>query len=95
MNTVLNTMNVEKISEIMEKFEEDNETLDVRTKYMDTAISNTVSGATPELQVTELLQQVGEDIGVDYMKEFQDPSTELAAGVKKPSLESRMQGLNE
>lgn len=94
MSSVLKTMDVEKISNLMEQFEEDNETLDVRTKYMDTAVSNTVSGATPEGQVTELMQQAADEVGIRYLTELEEqvPSGEPQ---KDASLEGRMKALNE
>ena len=94
MSSVLKTMDVEKISNLMEQFEEDNETLDVRTKYMDTAVSNTVSGATPEGQVTELMQQAADEVGIRYLTELEEqvPSGEPQ---KAGTLEGRMKALND
>lgn len=94
MSSVLKSMDVEKISSLMEQFEEDNETLDVRTKYMDTAVSNTVSGATPEAQVTELMQQAADEVGIRYLTELEE-QVPSGSPQKDASLEGRMKALNE
>lgn len=72
MNTVLNSMNPEKIANVLDKFEEQNETLDVRTDFMDQAISNTVAGATPQDEVSLLLQAAGEEVGLDVKGALDD-----------------------
>lgn len=72
MDQVLKSMNVEKITKIMDKFETDNETLDVRTEYMDSAISNTVQGATPQADVNELMSAIGDEIGLDVSGQLGD-----------------------
>lgn len=71
MNTVLNSMNPEKIANVLDQFEEQNETLDVRTDFMDAAISNTVAGATPQDEVQLLLEAAGDEVGLDVKGAFE------------------------
>mmetsp|Transcript_7798 Transcript_7798/g.9887 ORF Transcript_7798/g.9887 Transcript_7798/m.9887 type:complete len:200 (-) Transcript_7798:1739-2338(-) len=83
MSKVLKAMDVEKLTKVMEQFEEDNETLDVRTAYMDGAIANTVSGATPQSNVTELMQQIGDEIGLDVSGQLEDGPVPTSAPIKE------------
>eukprot|EP00204_Picochlorum_oklahomense_P002957 CAMPEP_0118806860 /NCGR_PEP_ID=MMETSP1161-20130426/33301_1 /TAXON_ID=249345 /ORGANISM="Picochlorum oklahomensis, Strain CCMP2329" /LENGTH=179 /DNA_ID=CAMNT_0006736109 /DNA_START=270 /DNA_END=809 /DNA_ORIENTATION=- len=82
MSKVLNAMDVEKLTQVMEKFETDNETLDVRTAYMDEAIASTVSGATPTENVTELMTRIGDEIGLDVSGQLEDGPVPTTAPVK-------------
>eukprot|EP00924_Labyrinthula_sp_SR-Ha-C_P008101 snap_masked-scaffold_11-processed-gene-3.16-mRNA-1 protein AED:0.03 eAED:0.03 QI:0/-1/0/1/-1/1/1/0/203 len=63
--TVLSTMEPDAIAARLDKFEEQNEMIDVRTEFMEGAISNTVAGSTPQETVGTLMQQVGDEIGLD------------------------------
>eukprot|EP00511_Aplanochytrium_stocchinoi_P004228 CAMPEP_0204825566 /NCGR_PEP_ID=MMETSP1346-20131115/3431_1 /ASSEMBLY_ACC=CAM_ASM_000771 /TAXON_ID=215587 /ORGANISM="Aplanochytrium stocchinoi, Strain GSBS06" /LENGTH=181 /DNA_ID=CAMNT_0051953237 /DNA_START=395 /DNA_END=940 /DNA_ORIENTATION=+ len=83
MSKGLKAMDVEKLTKVMEQFEEDNETLDVRTAYMDGAIANTVSGATPQSNVTELMQQIGDEIGLDVSGQLEDGPVPTSAPIKE------------
>mmetsp|Transcript_4258 Transcript_4258/g.4940 ORF Transcript_4258/g.4940 Transcript_4258/m.4940 type:complete len:231 (+) Transcript_4258:231-923(+) len=67
---VLKDMNVEKISKTMDQFETSFETLDVRTKFMDGAIASTTQTSTPQEDVTSLMNQVGEGIGIQVGAEL-------------------------
>ena len=69
---VLNAMEPEKIAAKLDEFEQQNETLDVRVDFMDGAISNTVAGATPEDEVSNLLQEVGDTVGLDVSAALED-----------------------
>mmetsp|Transcript_12622 Transcript_12622/g.16325 ORF Transcript_12622/g.16325 Transcript_12622/m.16325 type:complete len:203 (-) Transcript_12622:1020-1628(-) len=75
ISSVVNSMNVEKLTKTMEQFEEDNLTLEVRTEYMDASISNTVQGQTPQANVNELMQQIGDNIGLDVSAQLEDFGT--------------------
>eukprot|EP00441_Pelagodinium_beii_P004389 CAMPEP_0197689812 /NCGR_PEP_ID=MMETSP1338-20131121/107424_1 /TAXON_ID=43686 ORGANISM="Pelagodinium beii, Strain RCC1491" /NCGR_SAMPLE_ID=MMETSP1338 /ASSEMBLY_ACC=CAM_ASM_000754 /LENGTH=224 /DNA_ID=CAMNT_0043272195 /DNA_START=204 /DNA_END=875 /DNA_ORIENTATION=- len=61
MDKVLGTMDVGKISTLMDKFEEQFSDMDVRAGYMENAMGNATSTATPEHEVDALLQQVGDE----------------------------------
>lgn len=67
---VLKTMDAEKIAQTMDKFESQFDTLDVRTKFMDSTISNTTATATPQEDVTSLMNQIGEHIGIQVSEEL-------------------------
>ena len=64
LDSVLGSMNVEKISAVMEQFEADSETVDVRTQFITNSIATGTASSTPEAEVTALLQQAGEEVGL-------------------------------
>mmetsp|Transcript_24415 Transcript_24415/g.29819 ORF Transcript_24415/g.29819 Transcript_24415/m.29819 type:complete len:204 (+) Transcript_24415:245-856(+) len=67
---VLKDMNVEKISKTMDQFEDAFETLDVRTQFMDSAIASSTQTSTPQSEVTGLMNQIGEGIGIQVGAEL-------------------------
>jgi len=61
MDKVLQSMDVEKISKIMDTFEKQFETMDVTSEYMENAIGSTTSLTTPEDQVNDLMGQIADE----------------------------------
>lgn len=49
MDAVMRSMNLEKMSQMLSKFESQFEDLDVRTAYMDQAMGNTTTTSMPEV----------------------------------------------
>lgn len=64
MDTVMESMNVEKISQTMDQFEKHFEDMDVRAAYMEGAMSNGTSMTTPADQVDDLIQMVADENGL-------------------------------
>merc|ERR1719158_1808225 len=75
MDKTLATMDVEKISKVMDKFEQQFEDLDVRTGYMEGAMDATTAGATPEDEVNGLIQMVADEHGLEVAAELDDAGT--------------------
>lgn len=71
LGSALESMDMMKVAEVMDQFEEQFEELDVRGKYMDGAISDSMASSTPQSEVNQLLQQVAEEhqlkLGADLM----------------------------
>lgn len=80
---VLGAMEPEKIAAKLDEFEQQNETLDVRVDFMDSAISNTVAGSTPEDEVTNLLQEVGDNVGLDISAALEDDLPNMVPAAEK------------
>ena len=68
MDKVLQGMNPEHISRLMETFETQFENVDVTSEYMQEAIGQSASSSTPESEVTELLQRVADTNNIDMKK---------------------------
>lgn len=64
MDKVMTSMNVEKISTTMEQFEKQFEDLDVRSAYMEGAMSSSTAMSTPADQVDTLIQMVADENGL-------------------------------
>lgn len=70
MDTVLGSMDVEKISKIMDKFEQQFENLDVTSDYMEKTIGQTTALTTPEDEVTQLMSEVADLNGLKISGEI-------------------------
>lgn len=100
MDKVLKTMDVEKIGKVMDKFESNFEDLDVRSAYMTNAMDSTTAGVTPESEVSELIQMVADEHGLQVAGELDDAGTvshKTPAAAEKQGagdLEARLAALN-
>ncbi len=59
MSAAMKSMNLEKISSLMDKFEKEFEDLDVQTSVMEGAMSQTTATNIPQDAVESLMKQVG------------------------------------
>merc|ERR1712224_129312 len=60
MQTAMKSMDVEKISKTMDEFEKQFEDMDVRSGYMENAMSNSAASATPAEEVDQLIRMVAD-----------------------------------
>lgn len=65
LNKALESNQMEKVSLIMDKFEDNVENLNVQTSYMESAMSNSAVLTTPSEQVNDLMQQVADEHGLE------------------------------
>jgi charged multivesicular body protein 1 len=65
MDKVLATMDVDRIAQVMDRFESQFSNLDVTSKYMEDSMAQSTSMTTPEDQVNTLLLQVADEHGLD------------------------------
>ena len=63
MDSAMRSMNLEKISGLMDKFEKQFEDLDVQSACMDNAMSQTTTTNVPQNDVDSLLLQVADEAG--------------------------------
>jgi len=66
MDSVMKTMNVEKITAVMDKFEQQFENLDLATGVMEQSMQSSTSMTMPETQVEALMQQVADEHGLEF-----------------------------
>ena len=64
MDKAMQSMDMEKISAIMDKFEQQFEDLDVQSQYVENAMGQSVSLSTPAEEVDTLISQVAEEHGM-------------------------------
>ncbi|XP_036121672.1 charged multivesicular body protein 1b-2-like [Molossus molossus] len=75
MDATLRSVNLEKISALMDKFEHQFETLDVQTQQREDTMSSTTTLTTPQGQVDMLLQEMADEAGLDLSVELPQGQT--------------------
>jgi charged multivesicular body protein 1 len=83
MDKGLASMNIEKISVLMDKFEQQFEDLDVKTQYMEGAMNATTATSTPAEQVDTLIEQVADANNLELGEAFSEAGP---VGKKTPSV---------
>lgn len=74
LDHAMQTMNLEEISTVMDKFESQFEELDVHSKTLEDGIGATMHTTAPEEQIDALLQEVGQEHDLDVAEMFEDTS---------------------
>ena len=100
MSNAMKTMDVEKISKTMDEFETQFEDMDVRSGYMENAMSNSTASATPAEEVDNLMKMVADQNSIELGGQLDDagPVSEgvpekKVAEEEKNDLESRLAAL--
>lgn len=70
LDKAINSMDLQKVSAVMEQFEQQFEDLDVRTSVVEEAMGSATTTTTPMDQVEGLIQQVAEENGLDIMDQL-------------------------
>jgi len=70
LDKAINSMELQKISEVMDKFESQFEDLDVRTSVMEDAMGSATTTTTPENQVEALMKQVADENGLEITEQL-------------------------
>ncbi|RXG55958.1 Charged multivesicular body protein 1b [Armadillidium vulgare] len=79
LDAAMKSMNLEKISALMDKFEKQFEDLDVQSSYMEGTMSQTTTTAVPQDQVNGLMTQVADEAGLDLNMELPQGNTSTVA----------------
>ncbi|CAI5759850.1 unnamed protein product [Candida verbasci] len=77
MDKALQTMNLERISLVMDKFETQFEDMDASTNYYESSTNNVNALNTPQDQVDELLNQVADEAGIEMKQGLNATNVEL------------------
>ncbi|KAI0346816.1 hypothetical protein BDW22DRAFT_1351091 [Trametopsis cervina] len=70
MDKAMDSMNLERISIVMDKFESQFSDLDVQTSYMEEAMSNTTAVSTPQDEVDALMKQAAEEANIELQHDL-------------------------
>jgi len=65
MDRAMESMNLDRISLVMDKFESQFSDLDVQTNYMEEAMSSTTATSTPQDQVDLLMKRMAEEANIE------------------------------
>ncbi|KAF4575112.1 Vacuolar-sorting protein SNF7 [Pleurotus pulmonarius] len=71
MDKAMESMNLERISVVMDKFESQFADMDVQTSYMEDAMSATTAVSTPQDQIDQLLRQTAEEANIELQHDLQ------------------------
>ncbi|KAL1739569.1 Snf7 family [Schizophyllum fasciatum] len=70
MDKAMESMNLERISLVMDKFETQFADMDVQTSYMEDAMSSTTAVSTPQDQVDQLMRQAAEEANIELQQDM-------------------------
>ncbi|XP_063693767.1 charged multivesicular body protein 1a-like [Bolinopsis microptera] len=75
LDKAMASMDLQKVQEIMDKFESQTENLDVAANAMDQSMGNATTLSTPADQVDSLIQQVADEHGLEMTSMLSDAAT--------------------
>ncbi|KAI5859036.1 Snf7 family [Tricharina praecox] len=90
MDAAMKTMNLERISVVMDKFEQQFEDLDVAVGYYENATSSATAVGTPQEDVDRLMGKIADEAGLEMEQEMPE-----ATKSKIGPTEQEENGLNE
>ena len=70
LDKAMAAMDMEKITQIMDKFENQLEDLEVRSQYVEASMNQTTTLSTPQDQVDSLIQQVAVENGLELAEQL-------------------------
>jgi len=79
MDAAMKSLNLEKISALMDKFEHQFEDLDVQSSYMENTMSQTTTTSVPQNDVDHLMRSVADEAGIELNMELPRGETESIA----------------
>lgn len=81
LESAMASMNLEKVSKIMETFEKQFEDLDVRAGVMDSTMSSATTLSTPQDQVDLLIKQVADENGLELIDQVANAPAANASAI--------------
>jgi charged multivesicular body protein 1 len=84
MESAMKSMNLEKVQELMDRFERDFENLDVQSATMESSMNATTTLNAPKEQVDSLIQEAADLAGIEVGMEMPSTAT-TAIGTKQPT----------
>jgi len=85
MESAMKSMNLEKVQNLMDRFEKDFEDLDVQSATMEGSMNATTTLNAPQYQVDALIQEAADKAGLDVVNEMPAPAS-TAIGSKTASV---------
>ncbi|KAH9952771.1 hypothetical protein BGW80DRAFT_1417777 [Lactifluus volemus] len=91
MDKAMETMNLERISLVMDEFEAQFSDLDVQTSYMEDAMGSTTAVSTPQDQVDSLMREMAEEANIEL--HLAPPERSAVIGVEDSTIADRLRAL--
>merc|ERR1712227_857830 len=100
MSAAMKSMNLEKISGLMDQFEKEFEDLDVQTSVMEGAMSQTTATNVPQDSVEVLMRQAADEAGLELNMDLPGPAQSTVgqstqASVEQDELSARLAKLRQ
>merc|ERR1712115_410900 len=102
LEKAVNSMELEKISQVMDDFEKTFEDLDVHTSVMEDAMGSATATTTPASEVEDLIRQVADENGLEVSAALASvpagsigEATATASSVQDDPLSRRLAALRE
>merc|ERR1712002_1322105 len=100
MSAAMKSMNLEKISSLMDNFEKEFEDLDVQTSVMEGAMSQTTATNVPQDSVEVLMRQAADEAGLELKMDLPGPAESTVgqstqASVEQDELSQRLAKLRQ
>lgn len=89
MDKAVQTMNLDRIAVVMDKFEKQFEDMDASTNYYENATSNVDALSTPQDQVDELMNQVADEAGLELRQGLGDSNLAVKSPTPTPVSEEK------
>ncbi|CAH8858700.1 unnamed protein product [Trichobilharzia szidati] len=70
MEDAAKSMDMEKVSSLMDRFEMEFDNIDIQSKLVSSSLANTMSISTPENEVQGLINQVADEAGIELNQEL-------------------------
>ncbi|KAG7195625.1 Vacuolar-sorting protein SNF7 [Scheffersomyces spartinae] len=93
MDKALQTMNLERISMVMDKFENQFEDLDSSTSYYELATNNVNALTTPQEQVDELMNQLADEAGIELKQGLNETKVDIISPPTKTQVSEEKEDL--
>uniref|UniRef100_F6RC54 Charged multivesicular body protein 1A n=2 Tax=Bovidae TaxID=9895 RepID=F6RC54_BOVIN len=88
LDRALSTMDLQKVSAVMDRFEQQVQNLDVHTSVMEDSMSSATTLTTPQEQVDSLILQIAEENGLEVLDQLSQ-LPEGASAVGESSVRSQ------
>jgi charged multivesicular body protein 1 len=100
MDAAMKGMNLEKISGLMDRFEQQFEDLDVQSSVMDNTMSSTVTTSVPQNDVDALMLRVADEAGLELNMDLPSAAastigTTVQASTEQDELTARLAKLRQ
>ncbi|CCM01714.1 uncharacterized protein FIBRA_03779 [Fibroporia radiculosa] len=83
MDKAMESMNLERISLVMDKFESQFSDLDVQTSYMEETMSNTTAVSTPQDEVEALMKRTAEEANIELQHDLASKDLAMVPDLKE------------
>merc|ERR1712173_307641 len=89
MDSAMKSMDIEKITKVMDKFEKQFEDLDLNSQYMEAAMDSTTANTMPQTDVDGLMQQIADENNLEFDAKLED------IGIGKNKVEKKEESKEE